>query len=114
MIVAARDILAALALVLLTLAVAGCASTPHDYPDGVPNVRIERLRASCIGTTSVDVGPVEVSSSSYPCEILRTYAALEATEGRGWLMGALPRFFLKARLVTKGVFSTFAGLVGLG
>ena len=55
-----------------------------------------------------------MSSTTYPCEILRTYAAIEATEGRGWLMGALPRFFLKMRLVTKGIFAGFAGLVGMG
>ncbi len=97
----------------LALAV-GCASTHHDYPDGAPEADVALMRASCIGGASVDVGPVEVSSDSYPCTILRTYAAMEATEGRGWLLGALPRFFLKVRLVTKGIFSMFAGLVGLG
>lgn len=112
------EILVALALAaVLLLASAGCASTRQDYPEGAgisSETRAEILRASCVGGTSMDVGPIEVNSNSYPCEILRTYAALEATEGRGWLMGALPRFFLKTRLVTKGIFSAIAGLVGLG
>ena len=80
----------------------------------MPDEDLELLRASCTGGSSLDVGRVEISSSTYPCEILRTYAAVEATEGRGFLMGTIPRFFLKMRLVTKGIFAGVAGLVGLG
>ncbi len=63
---------------------------------------------------SVRAGGFGVSSPTYPCEIMRTYEAIKHTEGRGFLMGGVPRFFLRVRLITKGVFSAIFGLIGLG
>jgi hypothetical protein len=62
----------------------------------------------------VDVAGFGMSSSTYPCEIIRTYQAIKATEGKGFIMGGVPRFFLRMRLVTKGIFSGIFGLLGLG
>ena len=73
----------------------------------------DMLWSEC-GGSYADVGKVALQSTSYPCEILRTYAAIEATRGHGFWMGTLPRFFLRARLVSKGLFSTIFGSVGLG
>ncbi len=100
-------------LVALLFACAGCATAP-SAPVMLNSEQLSLLRDSCHGGSTVDVGRVEISSSNYPCELLRTYAAIEATRGRGFWLGDFPRFMLKMRLVTKGIFSGFAGLVGLG
>lgn len=107
----------------LLLLLAGCAVTSKPAAERkvlVPIAitlsaeQIELLRHSCSGGSSVDLGKASISSTTYPCEILRTYAAIEATRGRGFWMGTFPRWMLKMRLVTKGIFSGIAGLVGLG
>jgi hypothetical protein len=74
----------------------------------------ERLARLCDAKTRIDVGPADVAFSSYPCEVAKTQAAVEATQGKGVIMGTLPRFFLRVRLVTRGIFSSIFGLVGIG
>ncbi len=66
------------------------------------------------GSTQVKGGGVGVSSPSYPCEVMRTKEAVDATERQGFVQGRLARFFLRGRLITKGIFSLVFGLVGLG
>lgn len=62
----------------------------------------------------LEVSKVGMSVPSYPCEVIRTYEAIEATRGRGFWMGVVPRSFLKIRLVSKGLFSALFGIIGLG
>lgn len=62
----------------------------------------------------LEVSKVGMSVPSYPCEVIRTYEAIEATEGKGFWMGVVPRSFLKIRLVSKGLFSALFGIIGLG
>lgn len=119
------------AAVIAALALAACASPPpatapepgepssEQSGDEVALAKLDReeislLRASCNTGSEVEAGPVSVRSSSYTCEVLRTYAAIEATEGRGFVMGGLPRLFLRMRLITKGIFAGVFGLLGLG
>ena len=63
---------------------------------------------------SMKAGPVSVSVPTYPCEVLRTYATLEDIEDRNGFLVSSARLFLKIRLFTRGVFSSVAGLFGLG
>lgn len=87
----------------------------HAYdavPEEPPEFTIEQ---ACIQKTKkVSAGGFGLSGGSYPCDLVETYAALELAEGRGFIDGTLPRFFLRARLVTRGFFSMIFGLVGLG
>ncbi len=70
----------------------------------------------------VKAGGFSMSFPTYPCSIARTYQAIEHTlevdengeRLHGFWTGNLPRFFLRARLITKGVFSAIFGLIGLG
>ena len=69
----------------------------------------------------VKVLGIGIAGPSYPCEIVRTYDAVAATRRldengnvRGFWTGTLPRKFLWTRLITKGVFASIFGLVGLG
>ena len=102
-------------LLAILLLFAGCATVPApNEPIMLSAEQFKILREACHGGASVDVGKIEISSTTYPCEILRTYAAIEATRGRGFWMGTFPRWMLQMRLVTKGIFSGIAGLVGLG
>ncbi len=59
-------------------------------------------------------GGFSLAFPTYPCAVLRTYAAIDATQGKGFFLGKVPRVFLRARLITLGLFSTIFGLVGLG
>jgi hypothetical protein len=45
---------------------------------------------------------------------MKTRIAIEDSKGRGFWAGGATRFFLRARLMARGVFSTIFGLVGLG
>jgi hypothetical protein len=63
---------------------------------------------------AVKAGGFSVAFPTYPCEVMRTYDALEKTKGRGFMMGTLPSFFLKVRILSKGVFSAIFGVLGLG
>ncbi|MEE8537836.1 MAG: hypothetical protein V3S71_07475 [Acidobacteriota bacterium] len=71
----------------------------------------------------VKAGGVSLSFPTYPCEIERTYLAIEHTlatdpnsgeQLHGFWTGKLPRFFLRTRLLSKGLFSAIFGLIGLG
>ena len=70
----------------------------------------------------VKAGGFSMSFPTYPCSIKRTYEAIEHTletdeDGKrlhGFWTGKVPRFFLRTRLVTKGLFSAVFGLIGLG
>lgn len=65
-------------------------------------------------STQVKGGGAGISIPTYPCDVLRTYESMEATAGRGPVSGTMVRFFLRARLVTRGIFSMVFGLFGLG
>lgn len=62
----------------------------------------------------LEVAKVGMSVPSYPCEVIRTYEAVDATQGKGFWMGTVPRAFLKVRLISKGLFSALFGIFGLG
>jgi hypothetical protein len=96
-------------LIALILFAGGCATTPSpDLPTE------ETVKALCTKDTDISAGKASIELSPYPCVVAKTYAAMEATEGRGFWMGVVPRAFLRTRLVARGIFSTVFGLVGLG
>lgn len=97
-----------LALALTLAASVGCASSAPPVP--VPPEQVERL---CEKDAKIE-GRVGISISPYPCVVVKTYDAMEATKGRGPIQGAAARFFLRTRLLARGVFSTVFGLLGLG
>jgi hypothetical protein len=84
---------------------ASSAVTPEAYSSGCDTSG---------GSTQVKGGGVGVSSPSYPCEVMRTREAMAGTVGHGFVQGKMARFFLRGRLITKGVFSLIFVLVGLG
>ena len=51
----ARHTVALVALVVAAFLAFGCASTHHDYPDGMPEADVALMRASCIGGASVAI-----------------------------------------------------------
>lgn len=101
---------------------AACAGTPpptgvQEVEDFRPEKEVpsqDQVDLLCSGGTKVEAGPVSASTGTFPCEYIRTLEAVRETEGRGFLMGALPRFFLKVRMVTRGIFGAVFGLFGLG
>ncbi len=69
------------------------------------------------GSSRVKAGSVSVSVSSYPCTVDRTFKELDDLDEReGSVLGVVwwSKIFLKTRLITRGVFSTFAGILGMG
>ncbi len=69
------------------------------------------------GSSRVKAGSVSVSVSSYPCTVDRTFKELDDLDKRkGRTLGLVwwSKLFLKTRLITRGVFSTFAGILGMG
>ena len=64
----------------------------------------------------VKAGGVSISAPTYPCEVQRTYEALDEmdAEGRTGFLAGAARTFLKTRLFTRGIFSSVFGLFGLG
>lgn len=94
---------------LLAAILTGCAAKP--LPPLPEKSTVDEL---CSKDTDIDAGKASISMSPYPCVVVKTYAAMEATRDRGFWMGRVPRFFLKSRLVARGIFSTVFGLFGLG
>ncbi len=73
-------------------------------------------------TTTAGTKAFSISFPTYPCIMQTTYEALDRSyevdkdgkRKRGFWTGKVPRTFLRIRLVTRGIFSALAGLVGLG
>lgn len=73
-------------------------------------------------TTTAGTKAFSISFPTYPCIMQTTYEALDRSyekdengkSKRGFWTGKVPRAFLRIRLVTRGLFSAIAGLVGLG
>jgi hypothetical protein len=93
---------------IVVLGTTGCASTPPPPPPA------EVVKELCTADTDIEAGKASIKLSPYPCVIAKTYAAMDATQGRGPIQGSVARFFLRTRLVARGIFSTVFGLVGLG
>lgn len=70
----------------------------------------------------VKAGGFALSFPTYPCEVARSHEAIahayeldaDGTRKHGFVTGTMPAFFLKVRLITKGLFSAVFGLFGLG
>jgi hypothetical protein len=63
---------------------------------------------------NIKAGGFSVSVPTYPCEVARTYETLDGLEERSGFLAVSSRFFLKTRLVARGIFSSVFGLFGLG
>lgn len=63
---------------------------------------------------NIKAGGFSVSVPTYPCEVARTYETLDGLQSRGGFLAGAAKVFLHARLVTRGIFSSVFGLLGLG
>ena len=63
---------------------------------------------------NIKAGGFSVSVPTYPCEVARTYETLDGLQSRGGFLAGAAKVFLHARLVTRGIFSSIFGLIGLG
>ncbi len=94
-----------------------------------PNIFVPSAKGSSTGcdtsgaSVGIKAGGFALSFPTYPCEVARTHEALDhayavdpntGVRKHGFVTGTLPGFFLKVRLITKGIFSAIAGLIGLG
>lgn len=59
-------------------------------------------------------GGVSISIVTYPCEVARTFETIDELEKRGGFWRSFAKHALRARLVTRGIFSVVFGLFGLG
>lgn len=126
-----RTVLTLVVLFLLACIAAGCASgggtvspspdEPKVLKDQLPDEEddpVEPFDACNIdGSSRVKAGSVSVSVSSYPCTVDRTFKELDDLDKReGRTLGLVwwSKLFLKTRLITRGVFGTFAGILGMG
>lgn len=94
------------------LVAAGCAK-----PQPVPSEELspkELREIVCGNDTKVGGRSINIEIDSFPCTAVKTRHAIEDTKGRGFWGGPVTRFFLRTRLIARGVFSTVFGLVGLG
>lgn len=101
------------AMILLLTFAPGCATSE---PPPVETFTPTEMRALLCegGDTKIGGRSVNIEISSLPCTALKTRLAIEDSQGRGFWAGGVTRFFLRTRLVARGVFSTVFGMVGLG
>jgi hypothetical protein len=100
-------------LVLVVVLTAGCAATAPPPPTETMTPR-EVREIVCGNDTKVGGRSINIEIDSFPCTAVKTRHAIEDTKGRGFWGGPVTRFFLRTRLVARGMFSTVFGLVGLG
>ena len=105
-----------LMLLLLTLVAWGMGGCATSEPPPTEQFTPSEMRALLCegGDTKIGGRSVNIEISSLPCTALKTRLAIEDSQGRGFWAGGVTRFFLRTRLVARGVFSTVFGMVGLG
>jgi len=106
--------LAALLLAATLWWIVGCATAPEPPPTEQFTPAEMRALLCEGGDTKIGGRSVNIEISSLPCTALKTRLAIADSQGRGFWAGGVTRFFLRTRLVARGVFSTVFGMVGLG
>jgi hypothetical protein len=103
-------------LILTALLLAtGCSSMRGDTPTAIETeYETEPTSDLCGNSEEIGGGSFSLSFTPYPCEVFRSYSAIDRTyERKGW-EGWMPRVLIRARLLSKGAFAFVFGFVGLG
>jgi len=101
-----------LIMAILAVAVAGGCATPPTPNEELSPKEVREI--VCGNDTKVGGKSINIEIDSFPCTAVKTRHAIDDSEGQGFWGGPMTRFFLRTRLVARGVFSTVFGLVGLG